>query len=104
MSGKMGAGFGTGLGQSWAGIKRAWLNGDMWGSFVTGFTRLGGEISDGSIWLLDPLFWPLLAGGTGPAFFKMGGKLGNGLERREEATAATGSFGTMVSVSEEDVL
>jgi hypothetical protein len=56
MSGDIGVGFGTGLGQSWAGIKRAWLNGDMWGSFVTGFTRLGGEISDGSIWLLDPLF------------------------------------------------
>jgi hypothetical protein len=74
----------------------------VWGSIVTGFIRLGGEICDVSICDLEPALWVFL-GGAWPGFFKIGGRLGRGLERREDAAGVAGCLWTMTSVSEDGV-
>lgn len=76
-----GPGLGTGLGQSLAGMKKAWSKCEAWGSIVTGSIKLGGEIMDGSIWarwlLIPPEWCPFL-----PCPSLILGNEGNGFPRR----------------------
>lgn len=72
-------GLGTGLGQSLAGMKKAWSKCVECGSMVTGLMRLGGEIMEGSIWDRWVPFWAVLLFGPLRAML---GSVGRGFPRR----------------------
>lgn len=97
------AGLGTGL-QLCDEMKTAWSNGDRWGSMVTGFIKLGGEIADGLICVLRPGVDDFFCGTGTPPFVVSGGGNGKGFNRSGDAAGPPISRGTMVGVAEDWLL